>query len=71
MDELTALAIIRRFFPGLAAVLVAAAFYFAPTYSTATLMRVANERAESITSLLNEAFESTLTDSRQRQRQAR
>jgi hypothetical protein len=72
MDELTALAILRRFFPGLAAMLVAAAFIFAPGYSTAVIMRIADERAKPITSALKESLRTSFADSGQhRSRKAR
>jgi hypothetical protein len=65
MDELTALAILRRFFPGLARLLVVAAFVFAPGYSTAVIMHIARERAKPITSALEESVESSFANSRQ------
>lgn len=65
MNELTALAILRRFFPRLTAVLVAAAFVFAPSYSTAVIMQIANERAKPITSALKESLRTSFANSRQ------
>lgn len=60
-----ALSILRRFFPGLAAVLVAAAFIFAPGYSTAVIMRIANERAKPIAAALKESLRTSFANSRQ------
>jgi hypothetical protein len=65
MNELTALAILRRIFPCLARLLVAAAFVFAPGYSTAVIMRIAHERAKPITSALEESVKSSFAKSRQ------
>jgi hypothetical protein len=65
MNELTALAILRRFFPRLAALLVGAAFILAPGYSTAVIMRIATERAKPITAVLKESLRSSFAHSQQ------
>jgi len=69
MDEVMALRIMGHFWPKLVGLLVATVFLLAPSYSSAIIMRVANERAEQITAVLKEAVESSFADSQQRRSQ--
>jgi hypothetical protein len=66
MVSLDVLSVLRHFFPRLVAVLVVASFYFAPQFSAAVVEHAARERAQQVTSLLNQALESVVADSHQR-----
>jgi hypothetical protein len=64
MDALGVFGALRQVWPRLAAILVLAAFYFHPQFSTAFILAAAEERAQRITGLLDDALESTIADSR-------
>lgn len=65
MGILEALGIARLFRPKLVAALVVACLYFAPHFSEGVFEQAVKERAAQITSLLNQAFRSAFTGSRQ------
>ena len=64
MDVLDVFGVLRQVWPRLAAILVLAAFYFHPQLSAAFILAAAEERAQRITALLDDALESTFADSR-------
>jgi len=65
MGMLEALGIARLFRPKLVAALVVACLCFAPHFSEAVIEQAVKERGAQITSLLNHAFRSAFTGSRQ------
>lgn len=65
MDALDVFGVVRRQWPRFAAILVSAAFYFHPQLSAALILEAGEGRAQRITALINDAFESTLADSRE------